>query len=216
MWPPGLLIYITYGCPPLDGAPATISCPPSLPGEKSHHSQTPKGETPPLPGPLVERSGGPGAPWDRPHRAKSPLLCQRLRAGSKPHWAVSTRQMPQAPLRGWGRWAGPRCSCPFSPPNLVSLINTFPLLLTHLIWPEAAQSFKKKKKKRQNEGKPGAGPPGWQGADVGGSPETHLVLLLQNTPHAPNSRIYTGGGPQHTIHCGPSPAPSSPQWWRAY
>lgn len=45
-------------------------------------------------------------------------------------------------------------------PNVVSLIHTLPLLPTLLIWPEAAQSFKKKKGKRKE--KQVQGRPGWQ------------------------------------------------------
>lgn len=75
-------------------------------------------------------------------------------------------------------------------PNVVSLINTFPLLPTFLIWPEAAQSLKKKGK----EGKPKG-----SAADGLCSPETHLVPVLRNGPKAPRGRTSMGGGPP-TLH----------------
>lgn len=131
------------------------------------------------------------------------------------------RSAPAPQLEGPGRprraqspkaTGPPAPSSPAPPPPQRGgvLINTFPLLPTFLIRPAAAQSFKKKKKKKRAKGKKTkcrASPAG-RVADVLCSPETHLALVLQNKPHAPQQQDLSGGRPPNTpLTMAPAPPP---------
>lgn len=105
--------------------PPLAAHPRSLPRAKSHHGQKPGGEIPPLLSPLVERPGCPPVP-PRPPRGR--------RGSPEPTALPPSRGLPL-----------PRLLLP----KVASLINTFPLLPLLLMWPEAAQSFKKKKKRQK-------------------------------------------------------------------
>lgn len=162
---------------PRAGTPATTGRPRSLPRAKSHHGLKPGGEILPFLNPLVERPG-----WPR---------------GQGPAGSRSREPTALSPSRG--------SPLPRLLPKVASLINTFPLLPLLLTWPEAAQSFKKKKKGKRKENQV----QGWPGGQGG------CRSLLSGNPPCPGSPERTPcsdsqdlkGGGEHAVNCGPGPLP---------
>ena len=167
--PPGHLSCLTGCC--LTPPPATISCPPRDPRKKSCYSNTPRDETP-----MTEAVRGPERK-SHPHNQPGPSLLDG--AGVQ----------KQDPPRPWRPLAN---ACTFYQSE-VSLINIFSSpLLRSLIWPEAAQSFKKQSKRQRRKTQVPRGEPGWRLR--GHSPEPPRPWCFRTQPHRSGSLLSKGAG----------------------
>ena len=176
--PPGCLSWVTGCCPP--PAPGD---PPPLPQKKELLQQHTQSQGPVTP--VTEAVGG-------TREEKSPP-----ESAARPHHGAGVQKQGPPRLRR-------PCTnaCTFYQ-SKVSLINTFSSPLPRsLIWPEAAQSFKKQNKRQRRKTQVPRGEPGWQLS--GHSPEPPCPWCFRTQPDRSGSLLSKrtatagpngGGGP---------------------